>query len=33
MKKLDDVNDYGHQIHLEEYLYDSKKVKKITKNI
>ena len=29
MKEIDDVNDYGHQIHMEEYLYN--KVKKLTK--
>lgn len=29
MKEIDDVNDYGHQIHIEEYLYN--KVKKLIK--
>ena len=31
MKEIDDVNDYGHQIHIEEYLYDKNKVKKLIK--
>ena len=31
MKQIDDVNDYGHQIHVEEYLFNQNKVKKITK--
>ena len=26
--KIDDVNDYGHQIHMEEYLYNKQKVLK-----
>ena len=25
MKKIDDVNDIGHQIHIEEYLYNKQK--------
>ena len=29
LKKIDDVNDYGHQIHIEEYMYN--KIKKLTK--
>lgn len=28
MKEIDDVNDYGHQLHLEEYLHNKSKVKK-----
>lgn len=32
MKQIDDVNDYGHQIHIEEYLYNIKKLTKIRKN-
>lgn len=31
MKQIDDVNDYGHQIHAEEYLFNQNKVKKLTK--
>ena len=30
LKQVDDVNDFGHQIHIEEYLYN-KKVKKLVK--
>ena len=26
--EIDDVKDYGHQIHMEEYLYERKLVKK-----
>ena len=28
MQEVDDVNDYGHQMHIEEFLYEKKKVKK-----
>ena len=30
LKKIDDTHDYGHQIHMEEYLYkkDNQKVLK-----
>ena len=31
MKNVDDVNDYGHQIHIEEYLYNSNIAKKLIK--
>ena len=31
MKQIDDVNDYGHQIHIEEYLFNQNKVKKLVK--
>ena len=31
LKQIDDVNDYGHQIHIEEYLFNQNKVKKLTK--
>ena len=31
MKQIDDINDYGHQIHIEEYLYSQSKIKKLTK--
>lgn len=31
MHLLDDINDIGHQIHIEEYLYDKEKVKKLIK--
>lgn len=31
MKQIDDMNDYGHQIHMEEYLYSQSIVKKLTK--
>lgn len=30
MNKLDDINDIGHQLHIEEYLYNKKK--KLTRN-
>jgi len=29
MKQIDDINDYGHQIHMEEYLYSQNKIKKL----
>ena len=29
MQKIDDINNYGHQIHIEEYLYEKKKIKKL----
>ena len=28
LKEVDDVNEYGHQIHMEEYLYNEEKVLK-----
>ena len=31
MKRVDNINDYGHQIHIEEYLYNQNKIKKLTK--
>lgn len=31
MKEVDDVNDIGHQIHIEEYLYNKEQVKKLEK--
>ena len=31
MKHVDDINDYGHQIHIEEHLYTLSKIKKLTK--
>ena len=31
MKEIDDINDYGHQIHIEEYLYSQNKIKKLIK--
>lgn len=31
MKEIDDVNDIGHQIHIEEYIYNKGKVKKLKK--
>lgn len=30
MQEIDDVNDIGHQMHIEEYLYDNEMVKKLT---
>ena len=33
LKKINDVNDYGHQIHMEEYLYDIKKQKVLSKTL
>ena len=29
MKQIDDINVYGHQIHIEEYLYSQNKIKKL----
>lgn len=29
MQNIDDINDYGHQIHMEEYLYDRSKIRKL----
>ena len=26
MKNIDDINDIGHQIHIEEYLYNKEKI-------
>ena len=31
MKEVDDVNDIGHQMHIEEYLYNKKLVKKLNR--
>lgn len=31
MKEIDDTNDLGHQMHIEEYLYNLNKVKKLKK--
>ena len=31
IQHIDDINDYGHQIHIEEYLYNQNKTKKLTK--
>ena len=31
LQLIDDVNDFGHQIHIEEYLYNKNKVKKLMK--
>lgn len=31
MKQVYDINDYGHQIHIKEYLYNQNKIKKLTK--
>lgn len=31
MKQVYDISDYGHQIHIEEYLYNQNKIKKLTK--
>lgn len=31
MDKIDDVNDIGHQFHIEEYLYNKEKSKKLIK--
>ena len=30
MQNIDDVNDYGHQMHMEEYLYEKNKMKKLS---
>ena len=30
MQSIDDVNDYGHQMHMEEYLYEKNKMKKLS---
>ena len=29
MKEVDDVTDKGHQLHIEEYLYETKKLVKV----
>ena len=31
LQQIDDVNDYGHQIHIEEYLYQKETIKKLIK--
>lgn len=31
LKNVDDVNDYGHQIHIEEYLYNKNKIKALVR--
>lgn len=31
LQQIDDVNDYGHQIHVEEYLYQKENIKKLIK--
>lgn len=31
MKQVYDINDYGQQVHIEEYLYNQNKIKKLTK--
>ena len=31
MKEINDVNDIGHQIHMEEYIYNQNKMKKLMK--
>lgn len=31
MREIDDVNDIGHQVHIEEYLYNKNKVMKLIK--
>ena len=33
LKKIDDVNDYGHQIHMEEYLYEEEHQKVLSKKL
>ena len=33
LKEIDDINDYGHQIHMEEYLYDIKHQKIFSKTL
>ena len=32
MSQIDDIYDFGHQIHLEEYLFQEEKAKKLSKN-
>ena len=32
MHEIDDIDDYGHQMHIEEYLYSQNKTKKLIKN-
>ena len=29
LQSVDDVNDYGHQLHMEEYLYEKNKIKSL----
>ena len=31
MKKVDDILDIGHQIHIEEYLYEEEMSRKLSK--
>ena len=31
MQQIDDINDYGHQFHIEEYLYNQNNARKLTK--
>ncbi len=31
LQQIDDVNDYGHQMHIEEYLYQKETIKKLIK--
>lgn len=33
LKEIDDVNEYGHQIHMEEYLYEMEQQKVLKKKI
>ena len=33
LKEIDDVNEYGHQIHMEEYLYDMEQQKVLSKKL
>ena len=33
LKEIDDINDYGHQIHMEEYLYDKEHQKILSKTL
>ena len=33
LKEIDDINEYGHQIHMEEYLYDMEQQKVLSKKL
>ena len=33
LKKINDVNEYGHQIHIEEYLYEQEQQKVLSKKL
>ena len=32
LQQVDDINDFGHQIHIEEFLYQKRLLKKLLSN-